>query len=303
MDIARRPSQLPAPAASRDTVLALDLALEASRSALAAAALVARGAGAVGRPVLRVVLRPPVVSPAHSPDAWLRALSRRGGKHRAEALRSLATLLDTLVPAVVEVVLSRVDLTEAVRRYVDLDRVVSDVDLDAAVARVDLDAAVARVDLDAAVARVDLDAAVAGVDVDAVARRLDLESVIAQLDLTRIVREHVDLDGLVATVDLDAAAARLDVSAVVDRVDVVGIAEDVIARVDLPEIIRESTGSMASDTLREVRMQSISGDEAVTRAMERLRLRRRRRGTPADDGAGPGDRVPPQPDRIAPREP
>ncbi len=294
MDIARRPSQLPAPAASRDTVLALDLALEASRSALAAAALVARGAGAVGRPVLRVVLRPPVVSPAHSPDAWLRALSRRGGKHRAEALRSLATLLDTLVPAVVEVVLSRVDLTEAVRRYVDLDRVVSDVDLDAAVARVDLDAAVARVDLDAAVA---------GVDVDAVARRLDLESVIAQLDLTRIVREHVDLDGLVATVDLDAAAARLDVSAVVDRVDVVGIAEDVIARVDLPEIIRESTGSMASDTLREVRMQSISGDEAVTRAMERLRLRRRRRGTPADDGAGPGDRVPPQPDRIAPREP
>ena len=294
MDIARRPSHLPAPARRRDAVLALDLALGASRSALAAAALLARGAGTVGRPVLRVALHPPVVSPAHSPDAWLRALSRRGGRQRAEVRRALERLLDTLVPAILEEVLDRVDVTEAVRRYVDLDRVVSDVDLDAAVARVDLDAAVARVDLDAAVA---------GVDVDAVARRLDLESVIAQLDLTRIVREHVDLDGLVATVDLDAAAARLDVRAVVDRVDVVGIAEEVIAQVDLPEIIRDSTGSMASDTLREVRMQSISGDEAVNRAMERLRLRRRRRSTTPDDGAVPGDRVPRQPDGVAPREP
>lgn len=285
MDIARRPNHLPAPARRRDAVLALDLALGASRSALAAAALLARGAGTVGRPVLRLALHPPVVSPAHSPDAWLRALSRRGGRQRVEVRRALERLLDTLVPAILEEVLDRVDVTEAVRRYVDLDRVVSDVDLDAAVARVDLDAAVA------------------GVDVDAVARRLDLESVIAQLDLTRIVREHVDLDGLVATVDLDAAAARLDVRAVVDRVDVVGIAEEVIAQVDLPEIIRDSTGMMASDTLREVRMQSMSGDEAVNRAMERLRLRRRRRGTTPDDGAVPGDRVPRQPDGVAPREP
>ena len=60
---------------------------------------------------------------------------------------------------------------------------------------------------------------------------------------------------------------------------------------------------MASDTLREVRMQSISGDEAVNRAMERLRLRRRRRSTTPDDGAVPGDRVPRQPDGVAPREP
>ena len=116
------------------------------------------------------------------------------------------------------------------------------------------------------------------------------------------VRERVDLDGLVAAVDLDAAAARIDIDAVLARIDLVGIAEDVIDQLDLPEIIRDSTGSMASDTLREVRMQGISGDEAVTRAIDRLRLRRSRRPTP-DAVAGPSpDGLPRQPDPLTPRE-
>jgi hypothetical protein len=58
-----------------------------------------------------------------------------------------------------------------------------------------------------------------------------------------------------------------------ENVDVVTLAQDVIAEIDLPEIIRDSTGAMASDTLRGVRMQSISGDAAITRAMDRLRFR------------------------------
>jgi hypothetical protein len=51
----------------------------------------------------------------------------------------------------------------------------------------------------------------------------------------------------------------------------------VLAEIDLPEIIRESTGAMASDTVRGVRMQTISADDAVGRAVDRLRLRRARR--------------------------
>jgi hypothetical protein len=57
----------------------------------------------------------------------------------------------------------------------------------------------------------------------------------------------------------------------------VGLAEEVIDAVDLPEIIRESTGSMASDTVRGARMQGIHADEAVGRAMDRILLRRSRR--------------------------
>jgi hypothetical protein len=131
------------------------------------------------------------------------------------------------------------------------------------------------------------------VDIDAVAQRLDIDAVVARLDLNRIVRDRVDLDGLVATVDLDAVAARLDVAAVIERIDLVGLAEDVIAEVDLPEIIRGSTGSMASDTVRGVRMQGISGDQAVGRAVERLRLRRGRRD--AANGGPSAEDIPAQP--------
>jgi hypothetical protein len=58
-----------------------------------------------------------------------------------------------------------------------------------------------------------------------------------------------------------------------ENVDVVALAEEVIAEIDLPEIIRDSTGAMASDTLLGVRMHSISGDDAIARAVDRLRLR------------------------------
>ena len=63
---------------------------------------------------------------------------------------------------------------------------------------------------------------------------------------------------------------------VLARIDMAGLAEGVIAEVDLAEMIRQSTGSVASDTVRGVRMQGISGDEAVGRVVARLRLRRPR---------------------------
>lgn len=80
---------------------------------------------------------------------------------------------------------------------------------------------------------------------------------------------------------VDELLRRVDLDAVIARLDLAKLAEDVIASVDLPEIIRESTSAVSSETVREVRMRSISGDEAVGRAMERLRPRRR--GVPTHD--------------------
>jgi hypothetical protein len=148
-------------------------------------------------------------------------------------------LFDRWTPVIAELVVSRLDLTGIFTRHVDIDEVVRAVDLDAAVSRVDLDAVVRRIDLDAAVARVDLDAAVADVDIDAIASRLDLD-------------------------------------AVIDRIDVVAMVEEVIAAIDLPAIIRDSTGSMASETVRGARMTGISADEAISRSLERYLFRRRR---------------------------
>jgi hypothetical protein len=63
--------------------------------------------------------------------------------------------------------------------------------------------------------------------------------------------------------------------------DLVGLADQVIEGIDLPEIIRESTGTVASEVVRGVRMQSIDADEAIARVVDRLFLRRRRRATDA----------------------
>jgi hypothetical protein len=265
-------------ATRREPISLLDVAVGATTVAAATAGAVGRRVHAVGRPVAGALLRPPMLSPRYQPNTWLTGLARRGGKRRDELRRELSAVLDFVVPTVVAALLRRIDLTETVKRYVDLDSIIAEVDLDSIVAEVDLDAAAAR---------------------------LDLDEFLGRLDLTKIVKERIDLDDLVAAVDLDKVVARLDLDAVVvrldldaliDRIDLVGLAEGVIAEVDLPEIIRESTGSVASDTVRGVRMQGISGDEALGRAVGRLRLRRGRRAaaTPSVDGPPVGSDVIPR---------
>jgi hypothetical protein len=228
-----------APAAHSDAELVVDVALGVLGASVGAGLAVVRAT--VESPVVRSVVawQPPFVPARFQPATILADVARRGARHRVWAAQGVERLLDQWTPVIVEMVVSRLDLTGIVTRHVDIDEVVKAVDLDAAVARVDLDAVVRRVDLDAAVGGVDLNAAVAGVDIDAI-------------------------------------AARLDIGAVIDRVDVVAMVEEVIAAIDLPAIIRDSTGSMASETVRSARMTGISVDEAISRSLERYLFRRPR---------------------------
>ena len=82
------------------------------------------------------------------------------------------------------------------------------------------------------------------------------------------------LDRLVPAA-LDLVLRHVDLEAIVHRVDMATMATDIIATLDLPEIIRESTSAVSSETVRQVRMRGISADEAVGRAAHRLRPRRR----------------------------
>jgi hypothetical protein len=144
-------------------------------------------------------------------------------------------------------------------------------------------AVLSRMDLTAVVTdQVDLDAVVRDVDIDAVAARLDIDAVIARMELTALVRERVDLDAIVREVDIDA---------VIDRVDLVGLAQQVMDELDLPAIIRGSTASVASESVQDVRLQSIAADEVVSRVVDRLLLRRRHH-PPGPNGDAP---VLPQP--------
>ena len=107
--------------------------------------------------------------------------------------------------------------------------------------------------------------------------RLDLtrlvEQVLAELDLTPIVKtvvRRMDLDDIVGT-----ALEQLDLpQLVLERVDLVKLADVIVDGVDLTEIIRDSTESMALETVHDVRLQGIEADRAVSRLVARL-LRRR----------------------------
>lgn len=115
------------------------------------------------------------------------------------------------------------------------------------------------------------------VDVDEVVTRamagLDLtrlvEQVLAELELTPVVESVVrrmDLEEIVGT-----ALEQLDLTQLVlERVDLVKIVDGV----DLTEIIRDSTESMALETVHDVRLQGIEADRAVSRLVARI-LRRR----------------------------
>ncbi|RRQ27824.1 hypothetical protein DK926_10595 [Rhodococcus sp. Eu-32] len=163
----------------------------------------------------------------------LRAVSARGERTVVAATALADAVLRAVVVKVVATALEEIDLTQLIRDNVDIDAVIEGVDLDKAVEQVDLDAAIRRVDVDAVIDRVNLDAVV----------------------------DTVDLDRQVARVDLDGAIAR---------VDLIALANFVIDGVDLPEIMRESTGSLSAEAVRGVRSHGMQADDAVSHFVGKL---------------------------------
>jgi hypothetical protein len=177
----------------------------------------------------------------------------RGRNARENADRLRAQVAGDLVVAVLDDVLDRVDLTQLVLDRVKLSNIIATMDLDDIVARLDLAPIVDRVPIDRIMTRIDLNAIAARLDVNAIAARLDVDDVIARIDLA-------------------------------------GIANQVIEEIDLPEIIRESSGAMASETMLGMRIRGIEADQRVNRVIDRLLLRRQDRNTvalqPQGDGHG-----------------
>jgi hypothetical protein len=174
-----QPAQTVSPAQTRDAALVVDIAFGVVSKTLGTMGAVGRPLVSLGRPLVQVVFRPPILPEQLQPATWLGRAARRGAGYRTEVLVEVEDLLARLIPALVAELLSHVDLTHLVQ----------------------------------------------------------------------------------------------------ENVDVVTLAEEVIAEIDLPAIIRDSTSAVASDTVLGVRMQSISADEAIGRAMNRLRLRLARRTT------------------------
>jgi hypothetical protein len=273
---------------------AVGVAALAANAAVSVTRLVARAAAPVGR----LVMHPPLLNERLHPARVVEALADRGNLARTSATDDLNRIIAAVVPPVVDEVLDSLDLTALVRERVDIDALISTVDIAAVVDRMDIDAVVSKVDIDGIVRQVDIDAVVSKVDVDGIMRQVDVDAIVHQVDIDALARQ-VDIDAIVSQVDIDAIAKRIDVDAIVERIDmdaivrrvdvdaivrrldIVALAEEVVNGIDLPEIIRESTGSMASEAVRDVRMQSIDADVAIARLVDRIIRRRRARHTDA----------------------
>ena len=239
---------------------ALGVTLETVRWGVRALETMSRTAGLM----LGLAPRPALVQqPVERATGVAEGLDARWREQRPRDEEAAAAFLQLLVPQVVDAVLDQVDLNELVRERIQVDPVVDRVDLDRIVARIDLDEIAGRIDVDRIVERLDLHALVQRLPVDEVADRIDVERVLSR-------------------VDLDAIVGRVDVEAIVRRLDLASIARDVIEEIDLTSIIREAMGSMTSETVGGIRVQSMNADRAISRVVDRVLQRRGSRDDPAE---------------------
>jgi hypothetical protein len=117
-------------------------------------------------------------------------------------------------------------------------------------------------------------------------------AILDRVDLTQIAIDHLDIERIVDTIDLDAIVERVDLDAVIRRVDLAGIATEVIGEIDLPELIRESTGAVTSETVRTVRLGSAELDRLLGRVVDRLLNRKREEEGGLDPAERDGEESP-----------
>jgi hypothetical protein len=274
---------------TRTMPAAVDAAVGVAALATSAAVSVTRLLARATAPVGHLIMHPPILNERLHPARVVEAFAARGHLARTSASDDLNRIIAAVVPPVVDEVLDSLDLTALVQQRVDIDALVSTVDIAAVVDRMDIDAIVRQVDvdgmlrqvdIDAIVSKVDIDAIIRQVDIDAIARQVDIDAIVAQVDIDAIAK-RIEIDAIVERVDIDAIVSRIDIDAIVERLDLVALAEEVVNGIDLPEIIRESSGSMASDVVRDARMQTIDADVAIARVIDRIIRRRRARHTDA----------------------
>ncbi|HSK92173.1 MAG TPA: RDD family protein [Euzebyales bacterium] len=118
---------------------------------------------------------------------------------------------------------------------------------------------------DEIVERLDVNAVLDRVDVNALLDRVDPDRLLDRVDVNALL-DRVDVNALLDRVDPDRLLDRVDVDALMDRVDV----ERVVQRAGIPDIVAESTTSVAGSALDMLRRQLLALDVVLTRGVMRV---------------------------------
>ena len=229
---------------------------------------------AVVRPVVRITVSPPLLPSSWTPKAALDRAAAAWADGRPRAMQSLTDLAAAMAPATTDAAVQLIDVDDLLRRA--MTQVKLQPLAEAALAQLDLDQLLAQVVADLDVGQL-VETALADVDLTLIVRQvmehIDLEATVDQaldeIDLTALVLQRVDLNQVI-----NSALAELDLtSLVLEKVDLVRVTNHLVDEVDLPDLIRESTRSIAAETVEEVRLQSADADRAVSRLVARV-LRR-----------------------------
>lgn len=123
------------------------------------------------------------------------------------------------------------------------------------------------------------------VDIDDLVETIDVDAVVERINVGRIV-ERVDLEQIVDRIDLDAVAERIDVQAIVRRIDLAGIAREVLDEIQVEDLIRESSGTLAVQTVDALRERGVDADRRLAHFVDRLLLRKHDRDVAIAEGRG-----------------
>jgi hypothetical protein len=96
-----------------------------------------------------------------------------------------------------------------------------------------------------------------------------VDDVVSRLDIDAIVA-GVDIDRVVGRVDVQSVADRIDLQSLAERLDLAAIANEVIEEIDLTGIIQQAMGSMTTETVGGIRVQSMNADRAIARLVGRV---------------------------------
>jgi hypothetical protein len=244
----------------------LDLAFGVGQLAYRTAFRGALALSRVASPLTGLLRHPPGLPPDYQPEKVIARVAQQGAPVRHETEARFGDAILQLASRSVQAVMRNLDLVELIAQ-IDPIRLMKAIDIDRVMKQVDVGAIVEKL------------------PVDTVLDHLDLDAVVDRVNLERIVK-RLDLDTIIAGVDVDRVAGEIDIEAIIARIDMVGIARNLIEELDLPAIIRESSGMMASEAVRDVRWQSMSADQTVNSAFARLRGGRRRAAQESIEKAG-----------------